>query len=219
MALKPNTAQKQTLCAYPNEISYLDKELTEDNKEKVEIDSLIEKLSSSAIECRNTAGDIILKRLRRLFQTKQKQVTRDSRLKDIFPGNFSEADWDELEKIGLRIPGLQRAKTFDYLSLTYLIVAFGTLLIFSTLNLDLVFIGWGLPILGFIVTLTASPMLLLMLVFKRRHFPCDTVDELVDQIVSVNWRDLITDDKKLFKEIVRQESEFRDRASAQQNEG
>jgi hypothetical protein len=195
----------------------VDKELTEDNKEKEEIDSMIEKLSNSAIEFRNTAGDIIFKRLSRLFQTKQKQVTRYSRIKDIFPDNFNEADWDELEKIGLRIPGLQRAKTFDYLSMTYLIVAFGTLLIFSILNLDLVFIVWGLPILGFIATLTVSPLLVFMLVFKRRHFPCDTVDELVDQIISVNWTDLITDDKKLFKDIVRQENEFGDRASAQQS--
>lgn len=195
----------------------MDRELTEDKKEREEIDSLIEKLSSSATEFRNTTGDIIFKRLRRLFQTKQKQATRDSRLKDIFPVNFNEADWDELEKIGLRIPGLQRAKTFDYLSVTYVIVAFGTLLIFSILNLDFVFMVWGLPILGFIVTLTASPILLFMLLFKRRHFPCDTVDELVDQIISVNWTDLITDDKKLFKEIVRQENEFGDRASAQQS--
>lgn len=195
----------------------MDRELTEDNKTKEEIDSLIDKLSSSAIEFRNTIGDIIFKRLRRVFQSKQKQLTRDSRLKDIFPDKFNEADWDELEKIGLRIPGLQRAKTFDYLSVTYLIVAFGTLLIFSILNLDLVFIVWGIPILGFIVTLTASPMLLFMLVFKRRHFPCDTVDELVDQIISVNWTDLISDDKKLFKEILRQENEYGDRASAQQS--
>jgi hypothetical protein len=194
----------------------VDRELTEDNKEKEEIDSLIEKLSGSAIEFRNTTGDIIFKRLRRLFETKQKQITRDSRLEDIFPDNFNEADWDELEKIGLRIPGLQRAKKFDYLSVTYLIIAFGGLFIFSILNLDLVFIVWGLPIFGFIVTLTASPMLLFMLVFKRRHFPCDTVDDLVNQIISVNWTDLITDDKKMFKEIARQENEFGERASAQQ---
>jgi hypothetical protein len=193
----------------------VDRELTDDNTEKEEIDLLMEKLSSSAIEFRNASGDIIFKRLRRLFQ--QKQVTRDSKLKDIFPNSFGEMDWYELEKIGLRIPGLRRAKTFDYLSVTYLIVAFATLLIFSIVNLDLVFIVWGLPILGFIVTLTASPILLFMLVFKKRHFPCGTVDELVDQIISVNWTDLIADDKKLFKEIVRQEKEFSDRAIAQQD--
>jgi hypothetical protein len=55
-----------------------------------------------------------------------------------------------------------------------------------------------------------------MLAFKRRYFPCDTVDDLIDQIISVNWTDLITDDKKLFKDIVRQENEFGERASAQQ---
>ena len=196
-------------------IRYVDRELTEDNKAKEEIDSLIEKLSSSAIGFRNTAGDIIFKRLRRFFQTKQKQITRDSRLKEIFPDNFTETDWYELERVGLKIPGLHRAKAYDYLSVTYLIIAFGTLFIFSILNLDLVFAVWGLPILGFIITLTGSPVLLFMLVFKRRYFPCDTIEDLIDLIISVNWTDLITDDKKLFKDIVRQENEFGDRASAQ----
>ena len=194
----------------------MDRELTKDNKDNEEIDTLIEKLSSSAVEFRNTTGDIIFKRLRRLFQIKQKQITRDSRLKEIFPNNFNETDWDKLEKVGLKIPGLQRAKAYDYLSMTYLILALGSLFVFSILNLDLVFVVWGLPIFGIILTLTCCPILLFMLVFKRRHFPCDTVDELVDQIISVNWTDLITDDKKLFKEIVRQENEFGDRASAQQ---
>lgn len=194
----------------------MDRKVTMDNNENKEIDSLIEKLSSSAMEFRNTTGDIIFKRLGRLFQSKEKQITRDSRLKDIFPENFNETDWNELGKIGFRIPGLQRAKTFDYLSTTYLIIAFGGLFIFLILNLDLIFIVWGLPIFGFILTLTGSPMLLFMLVFKRRHFPCDTVENLVDQIISVNWTDLVTDDKKMFKEIVRQENEFGGRASAQQ---
>jgi hypothetical protein len=193
----------------------VDRELIKDNKENEEIDSLIEKLSSSAIEYRNATGDIIFKRLRRLFRTKQKEITRDSRLKEIFSKNFTEWEWEKLEKIGLKIPGLQRAKAYNYLSLTYLIVALGSLFVFSILNLDLVFIVWGLPIFGIILILTCSPIPLFMLVFKRRNFPCDTVDELVDQIISVNWTDLITDDKKLFKEIVRQENEFGGRASAQ----
>lgn len=192
----------------------MDRELTNDNKENEEIESLIEKISSSAIQFRNTTGDVIFKRLARFFQKKQKQITRDSRLEEIFPKTFSEADWYELEKIGLKIPGLQRAKAFDYLSVTYLIIAFGVLFVFSILNLDLVFVVWGLPVFGILVTLTGSPVLLFMLIFKRRHFPCESIDNLIDQIISVNWTDLMTDDKKLFKEIVRQENELGERASA-----
>jgi hypothetical protein len=193
----------------------MDREPLKDNKQEIDIDLLIEKLSNSAIGFRNTTGDIIFKRLRRLFQAKQKQITRDSRLKEIFPESFNEADWKELEKIGLRIPELKRSKTFDYLSVTYLAGAFGSLLIFSILNLNLVFVVWGLPIFGFIMTLAASPMLLFLLVFKRQHFPCDTVQNLVDQIISANWTDLITDDKKLFKEILQQESEYEKRINLQ----
>lgn len=195
-------------------IRYVDKELTNNNKETEEIDALIEKISGSSIEFRHTTGDIIFKRLGRFFQTKQKEITRDSRLKEMFSDNFNAMDWHELERIGLKIPGLQRAKMYNYLSIIYLIVSHGALFIFSILNLDLVFAVWGFPILGFIMTLTASPMLLFMLLFKRRYFPCDTIDDLIDQIISANWTDLMTDDKKLFKEIVRQENEFANRASA-----
>ena|SRR5690606_35756101 len=117
----------------------MDRELNTDNKQNEEIDSLIEKLSGSAIEFRNTASAIIFKRLRRLLQTKQKQITRESRLKEIFSHNVSEEDWDELKIIGLKIPVLQRAKMFNYLLVIYLIVAFGVLFIFSILNWNLVF--------------------------------------------------------------------------------
>ena len=76
----------------------MDKELTKDDTGNEKIDSLIEKLSSSAIEFRNTTDDIIFKRLRRLFQSKEKQITRDTRLKEIFPDNCTEGDWEELKK-------------------------------------------------------------------------------------------------------------------------
>ena len=194
----------------------MDKELTKDGKENEEIDALIEKLSSSAIEFRNATGNIIFNRLRRLFQSKEKQITSDTRLQEIFPENCTEGDWVELEKIGLKIPGLKRAKAYSHISVIYLIVALGSLFVFSILNLDLVFVVWGLPIFGFILTLTCCPILLFMLIFKRRHFPCETVDSLIDQIIAANWTDLITEDKKLFKDIVRQENEFGERTSAQQ---
>jgi len=187
-----------------------------DNSASEELDSLMEKLSTSAIEFRRTTSNIIFERLRRLFQSMNKEISKDSKLKEIFPDNFTQADWDELQRIGLKIPGLRRTKVFDYLAVTYLIVALGSLLVFSILNLDLIFAVWGLPIFGFTIVLAGSPILLLTLVFKRRYFPSETIDKLVDQIVSVNWTDLLNDDKRMFKEIVRQENEFANRASAQE---
>jgi hypothetical protein len=194
----------------------MDKELTENEKEIQEVDSLIDKLSGSAIEFRKSIYDIVFQRLSRFFRTKNKEIAKDTRLKDIFNSNFTEADWEELRNIGLRIPGLQRAKLFEHLTLTYFIAAFVTLVTLAIKNFELVFAVWGLPVLGIIITLTCSPLLLFMMIFKRRYLPCDTIDNLVESIISLNWTELLTDDKSLFKELVREEEDYRRRASAQQ---
>jgi hypothetical protein len=59
-------------------------------------------------------------------------------------------------------------------------------------------------------------LILFMMLFKRRHLPCDTIDDLIESIISANWTELLTDDKRLFKELVREEEDWRRRASAQQ---
>lgn len=193
----------------------MDKELTEDEKEIQEVDSLIDKLAGSAIEFRKSIYDIIFNRVSRFFGKKNKVITSDTQLKELFRSNFTEADWEELHDVGLKIPGLQRAKLFDHLTWIYFAIAFVTLVTLTIKNIEVVFAVWGLPILGGIITLSISPLILFMMLFKRRHLPCDTIDDLVESIISANWTELLTDDKRLFKELVREE-EWRRRASAQQ---
>jgi hypothetical protein len=178
--------------------------------------TLIDKLSSSAIEFRRSIYDIIFKRLSRFFAKKNKSITSDTQLKELFGTNFTEADWEELHDIGLKIPGLQRAKLFDHLTWIYFAIAFITLVTLTIKNIELVFAVWGLPILGGVITLAISPLILFMMLFKRRHLPCDTIDDLIESIISANWTELLTDDKRLFKELVREEEDWRRRASAQQ---
>lgn len=178
-----------------------------------EINTLIEKLSSSGIEFRKTTSEIIFKRLSRQFAKEGQQITRESLLTNILPVGFNETHWDALEQIGFKIPGLRRSKVFYYLKTTYLVIAFCTLVILTITNFKLVFVVWGLPIFGMITMVIFSPVLVFMLLFKRRHLPCDTVGELIDQIISVNWTDLISNDKQMFKDLVRQEEELSKRVS------
>jgi len=161
----------------------MDKESTADQKE---IDSLIDKLSGSGIEFRKSIYEVIFNRLKRFFRTKNKTIKKDTQLKELFGSSFTEADWEELHDIGLKIPELQRSKVFNYLTWIYFVVVFITLVTLAFKNFELVFAVWGLPILGGIITLSVSPLILFMMLFKRRHLPCDNIDNLIENIISVN---------------------------------
>jgi hypothetical protein len=193
-----------------------------ETKEQQEIDTLIEKLSNSGVEFRKTIAVIILKRLYRLFQAKNKQITKDSYLRDLLSENFNETEWNDLEKIGLRIPGLRRSKVFDYVSTTYLISALVVLAILIIRNfkeafaIGELFAASGLSFFGIIVMMACSPSIIFLMLFKRRHLPCETINDLIDLIISVNWTDLLSDDKQLFKDLIRQEEEWSRRARSQQ---
>jgi hypothetical protein len=183
------------------------------DKELEEIDRLIHKVWNSALEFRNAIREIIFIRLHRFFGKMNKEIKTDTDLKLLFKGDVTELEWEELKEIGLRIPGLERAKVFERISVVYGIAALIALMILAVKNLELLFVLWGLPIFGLFL-LALSPLVLLMMLFKRRHLPCDNVDQLIEMIISLNWTDLLTDDKRLFKMLIRQEEEWKKRASA-----
>jgi hypothetical protein len=179
-----------------------------------EIEKQIEEVSSSAIEFRKSIDVIIFKRLSAVLQTKSKQISRDSKLKSLFDKNVNPADWYELEEIGMRIPELRRNKAFGYLAAVYVLTVIFTWTTFLAKNFESIIVLWGLPLVGPLFIISFSPILLLLLLFKRKNIPVSTVGNLVDRIISENWSDLLADDKKLFKEILREELESRQRTNA-----
>jgi hypothetical protein len=188
-------------------VSYMDKE----------IERQIEEISSSAIEFRKSIDGITFGRLKDFFWKKGKEVSRDSKLKDLLGSNFSPSDWYELEDIGLRIPALKRHRAFHYVTVVYILVALITWAVIFLTKLETIFIVWGLPIgiIGSVMfTLTFTPILGFMTIFKQILLPVDTVDKLVDGVIAKNWARLLVDDKKLFKEILEQELTGGGRASA-----
>jgi hypothetical protein len=173
-----------------------------------EVEKQIEEISSSAIEFRKSIDTIIFNRLKNFFKSEGKEISRESKIKVLLGKHFTAHDWYQLENIGLRIPNLKRHKAFTYVTAVYVVVSVITWTVFFLTNLDEVFAVWSLPF-GFIAivlsTLTISPILGFMAIFKKTRLPVDDIDKLVDRIIAENWFDLLTDDKRLFKEILRQE--------------
>ena len=192
----------------------MENEIESQDKELGEIDLLIYKVSNSAFEFRNAIRHIILIRLHRFFHKRNKEIKTDTDLKLLFGSEVTELKWEELKEIGLRIPNLERSKVFGRISVVYCIAALVALAILAIKNLELIYVVWGLPIFGGVILIALTPLLLLTMLFKRRHFPCANIDQLIEMIISVNWADLLSDDKRLFKMLVREEEERQKRASA-----
>lgn len=186
----------------------MEQEQKNGNIEQEKIDLLIKEISNSAIEFRTSAYTAIFKRLQKFFARKNKNITRDTELIDILGTNFSQAEWKELNQIGLRMPELQRSKLFDKVTWIYLILAGLTFLVLAIKNYEFIFVLWGFPIIGIITTVIFSPIILFLFIFKRSHLPCDTIDELIEIIISINWTDLVSDEKKLLKEIIKKDGDY-----------
>lgn len=175
-----------------------------------EIDLRIEKMANSAIEFRQSISEAIFKRLERFFIKRNIQVTKNTSLEALFPGKNRMSEWEKLNEIGLIIPELQRSRFYNYLTTAYFITFFigAGILVFK--NLDIIFVLWGLPVLGIVITLMGGgPIVLFMMIFKRKNLPCATLEELVDQIVSANWANFLTDDKRLYKLIIAEEERIK----------
>lgn len=170
-----------------------------------EIDKQIEEVASSAIEFRTTLDRIIFKKLRTFFQLKNKEISRESKLTSLFDKTVDRNQWYEMEVIGMRIPGLRRNRAHGYLTAIYLLTAILTWTIFLIKNAEVIIAPWGLPIVGILITVSFSPVVLLGLACKKSIIPVTTIEHLVDAIIKENWGNLLADDKRLFKEILKKE--------------
>jgi hypothetical protein len=72
---------------------------------------------------------------------------------------------------------------------------------------------WGLPLVGPFSSFHFLLYYYYCCYLKGKNIPVSTVGSLVDRIISENWSDLFADDKKLFKEILREELESRKRTN------
>lgn len=184
----------------------------------IKVEQQIEEISSSAIEFRKAIDRIIFRRLQDFFKKKGNEISRVSKLKDLLGGQFTPADWYELEDIGLRMPSLKRPKAFLTMTVGYVLVAIVAWTAVLWTNLEFVIASWSFP-LGLIggpvfMLTTFGPVIGFSALFKKRLLPVDNVDNFIDGVIAENWSDLLTDDKKLFRQILEQDLTCGQRASA-----
>lgn len=147
----------------------------------------------------------LYKRLETFFASRNVRITRDIDLKSILKPETIQSDWKELNNIGLSMPMLKKPKFLKYIVAFYLVCIFLLVLTLMTKYFQFVPILWDLPIIGIIVTLTGLPISYFTFLFKRNRLPCETIDELIEYIISIHWSDLTKDDNKILKEILQQQ--------------
>jgi len=184
--------------------------LTEnDIDEKVKsVGDLVICVSSSTRLFRKTLKHILFKEIRIYFDNDS--IGINDELSKYFPRKGRRFDWIKFSNFfNLKIPRLKLSAfaialiVIDCLSVCGFVIwiAFGQtdLLIHSLVSkiplLPLV-LSAGLLALGFIAG------------FGSTRLPAQTFDDLVDEIISKNFADLLCDDRKVFKEIVLKELSF-----------
>jgi hypothetical protein len=145
----------------------------------------------------------LYKRLEIFFAKRNIKITRDTELKTILGAKTIQTEWEELNSIGLTMPMLRMTKFLNYIVAFYLVSV--SLLVFYLVKKYFKFmvVLWDLPMIGIIITLTGIPISYFIFLFKRNRLPCDTVDGLIEFIISIHWTDLIKDDKRLIREFLR----------------
>ncbi len=157
-------------------------------------------------ELRLTLYLTLYKRLETFFAKRNIKITRDTELKTILRALTIQSDWEELNNIGLTMPMLRMPKFLNYFVAFYLVCV--SLLVFTLMTkyFHFMVVLWDLPIIGIIITLTGIPISYFLFLFKKNRLPCDTIDELIEYIISIHWTDLIKDDNRLIKELLRHET-------------
>jgi hypothetical protein len=149
---------------------------------------------------------IIYRRLEKYFATRNIKITRDTDLKTILRPEAIQTDWEGLNSIGLTMPMLRLPKFLNYIITFYVVCVSLLVLTLLTKYFEFIVILWDLPLIGIITILTGMPISYFVFAFKRNRIPCDTVDELIEYIISIHWTDLIKDDNRQIKEILSQEN-------------
>ncbi|MFM7851007.1 MAG: DUF3096 domain-containing protein, partial [Flammeovirgaceae bacterium] len=129
----------------------------------------------------------LYKRLETFFAKRNIKITRDTELKTILGTKTIQTDWEELNSIGLTMPMLRTPKFLNYIVAFYLVCVSLLVFILVTKYFRFIVVLWDLPIIGIIITLTGIPISYFMFIFERNRLPCDTVDELIEYIISIHW--------------------------------
>jgi hypothetical protein len=187
-----------------NSIGLTDSDIDVD--EKIEsIDKLVLYVSSSNRLFRKTIKHLILRDIKLYFDNDSIGLNDD--LKGLFPRKGRKTEWIKFSYyFDLKVPELKLTK-FSIILITILAISVVTLilwLVFGQTELLIHSIATKVPLIP-IVLMTAILQLGLIGMFGQTDLPAKTIGELADEIISKNLSDLLTDDKKKYKEIIARE--------------
>jgi|JI10StandDraft_1071094.scaffolds.fasta_scaffold05348_11 hypothetical protein len=132
----------------------------------------------------------IFQKLRLYFKQKG-LITRESSLKSLFDKKVTETEWSELNSIGYRIPVLQMSKAFNYWFFLIIIIDIVLIALFFTNYFDHLFAIWTLPVSVLLISGISISLIPLMYLFKHNRIPCETVGELIEKIIILNWDQIL----------------------------
>ena len=181
----------------------MDRNFTNDNS-MIDLSNMA--ISGSERQLRLSLYLTIYRRLETFFEKRNVKITRDTQLKSILRLDSIQTDWEQLNSIGLKMPMLRMPKFLNYIVGFYIACVCILLLTLATRYFQYIVVVSDLPIIGIIITVTAMPILYFVFMFKRNRLPCDTIDELIEFIISIHWTNLIRDDNRLLKEIIGEEN-------------
>jgi hypothetical protein len=171
------------------------------------IDDLVNHVASSMILFRKTLRCLVFRQIRTYFDSEALSLSDD--LRKYFPRRGRMREWTKFrEFLDLRVPRLRLTALATTLLVVVCVVFLGFYLwiVFAQTELLIHSLVSKVPLLSIIFPLTVLPVGFIALVGRTR-LPARTFDELVDEIISSNFADLLGDDKRMFKEIIRQELE------------
>ena len=181
----------------------MDRNITNDS---IVIDLSNMSISDTERQLRLSLYRTIYRRLETFFEKRNVKITRDTQLKSILRPDSIQTDWEKLNSIGLKMPMLRMPKFLTYIIAFYIACVCILLLTLATRYFQFIVIVSDLPIIGIVTTVTAVTILYFVFMFKRNRLPCDTIDELIEFIISIHWTDLIKDDNRQLKEIIGDEN-------------
>lgn len=178
--------------------------LTEsDVDEKIEsVAEIVHCVSSSNRLFRKTIKHLILRDIRLYFENET--ITPDDELKKFFPGKGIRTEWTRFSySLDLKVPGLRLTKFAIVLLIIFALstVTFMLWLIFAQTALFIHALVTKIPLIPMILMI-ACMLLALIAWLGHTALPAKTIEELTDKIISENLSDLLTDDRKKYKEMI-----------------
>lgn len=172
------------------------------DEELSSVDDIIQYVSSSNRLFRKTIKHILLKDIQAYFDNETIKPSDD--LTKLFPRKSRRTEWIKFSYyLDFKVPSL-KLTLISIILMTIIVLGVGLIILWLVFGQTELFIHSALSKMSLIpvILMTAIIPFGLIASVGETVLPAKTVDELLDQIISKNLSDLLTDDKLRYKEMI-----------------